>query len=264
MVQENLFAMTILTFLAMYRIPTALFLAAALLISSATFAQNSRQFTQQEVYEKMTQKRNPYNLPIIDNVESYNALVREKRENRLVDLEKYIPGIRLDIRYATPNNFTGTQVYTMPKAYLVKEAAKALRKAQRELRKEGLGFVIYDAYRPYAATFYFREVYHDTTFVASPTTGSIHNRGCAVDLALVHIKTGENLVMPTEFDNFTEKASADYPDITAEQLANREKLRGVMEKHGFIINSDEWWHYNLKDNKRFPLLDISFEELQNL
>ena len=257
-----------LTFSAMYRIPgiptAALLLAAALFTSSALFAQSGGQFTQQEVYEKMTQKRNPYNLPIVDNLESYSALVREKRENRLIDLEKYIPGIRLDIRYATPNNFTGTQVYTMPKAYLVKEAAKALKKAQRELRKEGLGFVIYDAYRPYAATFYFREVYHDTTFVASPTTGSIHNRGCAVDLALVDIKSGETLVMPTEFDNFTEKAAADYADLTEEQIANREKLRSIMEKHGFIINSDEWWHYNLKDNKRFPLLDISFEELQNL
>ena len=70
--------------------------------------------------------------------------------------------------------------------------------------------------------------------------------------------------MPTEFDNFTEKAAADYPNLTEEQIANREKLRSIMEKHGFKINSDEWWHYNLKDNKRFPLMDISFEELQNI
>lgn len=258
--------MTILTFLAMYKILTGtlLLLAAALFAPTCASAQNGSRFTQAEVYERMTMKRNPYKLPIIDNIEDYREYVGKHKDNELIDLEEYIPGIKLDIKYATSDNFTGTRVYTMQKAYLVKEAAKALKKAQRELSKEGLGFVIYDAYRPYAATFYFREVYHDTTFVASPTTGSIHNRGCAVDLALIDIKTGKYLVMPTEFDNFTEKAAADYPDLTEEQIANREKLRSIMEKHGFKINSDEWWHYNLKDNKRFPLMDISFEELQNI
>lgn len=220
------------------------------------------QHSQEEAFEKMTKKRNPYNLPIIDNMEKYREAVRRNGKIELVDLQEYIPNIKLDIRYATKNNFTRTQVYTQPKAYLVKPAAKALKKAQKKINKIGIGFVIYDAYRPYAATFYFREVYHDTTFVASPTTGSIHNRGCAVDLSFVDLATGEYLTMPTEFDNFTEMAASDYMNLPDEAINNRQLLIETMARYGFSVNSDEWWHYNFKNKSSFPLMDLSFEELQ--
>ena len=127
--------MTILTFLAMYKILTGtlLLLAAALFAPTCASAQNGSRFTQAEVYERMTMKRNPYKLPIIDNIEDYREYVGKHKDNELIDLEEYIPGIKLDIKYATSDNFTGTRVYTMQKAYLVKEAAKALKRAQREL-----------------------------------------------------------------------------------------------------------------------------------
>ncbi len=115
----------------------------------------------------------------------------------LVDLQKYIPGVVLDIRYADTNNFTGTKIYTQPRAFLRKPAADSLLKIQQILAEKGLGLKIYDAYRPYAATLYFYEVYPDTTFVAAPWKGSIHNRGCAVDLSIINLESGSELKMPT-------------------------------------------------------------------
>lgn len=206
-------------------------------------------------------KRNPYGLDIINTMEAYRESVAENPDNRLVDLETAIPGIRLDIRYATENNFTGTAIYTSPRAFLRKPAADSLLKVQQDLNREGLGLVIYDAYRPYAGTLYFYEVYPDTVFVAVPSRGSVHNRGCAVDLALIDLATGEYLTMPTEFDSFTEQAAASYPDLLPEATANRQKLQQVMTRHGFDIYEGEWWHFNFGDRKQYRLLDIAFEEL---
>lgn len=211
--------------------------------------------------EAASSKRNPYGLDIVNTAEAYRKAVLSNPDNRLVNLEKFIPGIRIDIRYATENNFTKTRIYTSPKAYLRKPAAEALKKVQKDLKKEGLGIVIYDAYRPYAATLYFYEVYKDTVFVASPRTGSIHNRGCAVDLGLIDLKTGRYIEMPTEFDSFTKEAAAYYPDLSPAQIANRKKLQQVMVRHGFDIYEDEWWHFNYGDREKYKLMDIPFEEL---
>lgn len=242
------------------------FLLIFLIFCSVPIASQAQEkpLSQAELQKKLAAKHNPYNLQIINTIDEYRKWIEQSPQNTLINIEEYIPNIKLDIRYATENNFTKTQVYTQPKAYLIQPAAEALKKAQEELNKEGLGFVIYDAYRPYAATLYFKEVYHDTTFVASPRTGSIHNRGCAVDLALIDIKTGKYLKMPTEFDSFTEKAASGYMKLTPKQLRNREKLKNIMIQYGFSINADEWWHYNLKDSQKYPLIDISFEELDTL
>lgn len=208
--------------------------------------------------------KNPYGLDIINSLEEYSSTVEADSSNLLVDLEKHIPGVVLDIRYATENNFTGKKIYTAPKAWLRRAAADSLLKIQQILAQEGLGIKVFDAYRPYAGTLYFYEVYGDTTFVAAPWKGSIHNRGGAVDLTLINLATGEELAMPTPFDEFSEKASYHYTDLPADVLANRDKLLKVMTENGFTFYEFEWWHFNIKGREKYSLMDISFEDLEKL
>ena len=207
---------------------------------------------------------NPYGLDLISTTEEYLASIEADSANMLTDLEDIIPNLILDIRYADTNNFTGTKIYSAPKAYLRKAVADSLLRIQEELGKEGLGIKIYDAYRPYSATLYFYEVYPDTTFVAAPWKGSIHNRGCAVDLTLVNLSTGEELQMPTPFDEFSEAASHSFIPLDSTILANRSKLLSVMEKFGFTQYDHEWWHYNFANREGMGLLNISFEDLEKL
>jgi zinc D-Ala-D-Ala dipeptidase len=192
----------------------------------------------------------------------YVKTVQADPRKELVDLEKFIPEIRLDIRYATSNNFTGEQIYNIAKAYARRPVAEALSKVQRDLKTVGLGLKIFDAYRPYKATVRFYEVYKDTTYVASPYRGSRHNRGCAVDLTLIDLKTGKELKMPTPYDSFRKEAwpSADIKD--PEIKKNRQLLIRFMEKYGFKVNSSEWWHFDFVGYKKYEILDIDFEELR--
>lgn len=192
---------------------------------------------------------------------AYLESVRKYPEKELVDLKNYIPDIVLDIRYATTNNFTGEQIYDRPKAYARKPVADALRKIQAELKKDGLGIKIFDAYRPYKATVKFYEVYRDTTYVASPYKGSRHNRGCALDVTLIEMKSGQELRMPTGYDSFTKQAWPSTPLADHVISANRQRLINVMEKHGFRVNSSEWWHFDFNGWKNFEVLDIDFEQL---
>jgi len=214
-------------------------------------------------WTQQPKKENPYQLEIVSNIADYQKSVSSNPANRLVDLEKTIPGIALDIRYATSNNFTHQAIYPSPKAFLRKPVAEALLQVQQALKVHGIGLKIYDAYRPYTVTVKFFEVYPDTTFVASPKTGSRHNRGCAVDLTLIDLKSGKELEMPTAFDDFTEKAMHNYMNLTQKALQNRKILRDVMSKFGFIPYESEWWHYDFKGWKNYPIMDLSFEELRN-
>ena len=189
-----------------------------------------------------------------------SILLSPKKE--LIDLQKFIPGLVLDIRYATTNNFTKEKIYNLSKAYARKPVAESLKKVQEELNKKGLGIKIFDAYRPYKATVKFYEVYHDTTYVASPYRGSRHNRGCALDLTIIDLKTGDELKMPTEYDSFKKEAWPSTPVKDPQVRANRAMLIDVMERNGFKVNSSEWWHYDFKGWKNYEVLDIDFEELQ--
>lgn len=208
-------------------------------------------------------KENPYGLEIVASMADYQKSVSSNPANRLVDLENVIPGIVLDIRYATSNNFTHQTIYPAAKAFLRKPVAEALLKVQQELKVNGIGLKIYDAYRPYSVTIKFFEVYPDTTFVASPKTGSRHNRGCAVDLTLIDLKSGKELEMPTPFDDFTEKAMHNFMNLPQKALQNRQLLRDVMSRNGFIPYESEWWHYDFKGWKNYPIMDLSFDELRN-
>lgn len=185
-----------------------------------------------------------------------------KREAHLVELITLDPTIKLDIRYATDNNFVGKKVYAEARAFLQKPAAKGVVEVHKKLKKQGLGLAIFDGYRPWSITKLFWEVTPDDKrkFVADPAKGSKHNRGCAIDLSMYDLKTGQLVEMPTDFDEFSERASPDYAGGTAEQRANRDLLRKLMEDEGFIVNANEWWHFDYKDWERYAIYDISFDE----
>jgi len=201
------------------------------------------------------------NLTVIRDTAIYNAQIKESYTNQLVEIIDIVPSINLDIRYATANNFTGEIVYNSPKAFARQPVAEALAIVQKVLNKHGLGLVIFDAYRPYSATVKFYEIYKDTTFVASPWKGSRHNRGAAVDVSLINLETGEELQMPTPFDDFTEVAHPEYNNLPDNVLKNREILINVMQNHGFRVYSSEWWHFDFIGWEAYDLMDIPFEEL---
>ena len=183
------------------------------------------------------------------------------READLVELVTLDSTIKLDIRYATANNFMGRKMYTQARAFLQRPAAKALVQAHRTLRSLGYGLLVFDGYRPWSVT----KTFWDETptskrkFVANPRKGSKHNRGCAVDLSLYDLRSGKEVDMPSPYDDFTEKAAADYAGGTPAQQRTRKILRDVMEDAGFKVNPDEWWHFDYKDWQEYRILNLPFE-----
>jgi D-alanyl-D-alanine dipeptidase len=181
----------------------------------------------------------------------------------LVEVARLDPTLKLDIRYATSHNFVGRAVYTEARAFLQRPAAEALLRAQRALRPEGYGLLIFDGYRPWSVSKLFWEVVprEKRAFVANPTQGSKHNRGCAVDLSLYDLKTGREVEMPSAYDDMTERAAPDYAGGTPEQRGLRDLLRSAMEKQGFSVEANEWWHFNYRDWREYPILDIPFDAI---
>lgn len=201
---------------------------------------------------------NKYGLAVLSTRQQYNELVKADSNQRLVNLELYIPGIRKDIRYATANNFTRQRLYTGTDIYLRLPAAKALKAVQASLRKKGYGILVYDAYRPYHVTETMFRIVPNDLYAADPRKGSGHNRGVAIDLSMVDLKTNKPVAMPTDFDNFTFKAHQRYIPSDPVIAANRQLLRSTMLQHGFKGSSTEWWHFYLPDYKKYPLMDIFF------
>ncbi|MGN6179691.1 MAG: M15 family metallopeptidase [Mucilaginibacter sp.] len=197
----------------------------------------------------------------ISGLAKYRAEVKANPDKKLVEIKKVIPQIQLDIRYATTNNFTHHKMYKQARAFARLPVVMALKEVEDELKTQGIGLKIYDAYRPYAVTVHFYEVTPDTNFVADPHSGSKHNRGCAIDLSLMDLKTGKELDMPSGFDSFSKKASANYPYLPQKEIDNRELLKSVMQKHGFHVIGTEWWHYDYNGWQHYELLDVPFEEL---
>ncbi len=187
-----------------------------------------------------------------------------KREADLVELITLDKTLKLDIRYARTDNFVGKVVYSEARAFMQRPAAEALLRVHQKLKKQNLGLVIFDGYRPWSVTKLFWEVTPEDKrkFVANPKTGSRHNRGCAVDLSMFDLKTGKLVEMPTDFDDFTDKASPDYDGATKTQKKNRDTLRRMMEAEGFTVNDNEWWHFDYKDWKEYAIYDIAFSEVK--
>lgn len=186
-----------------------------------------------------------------------------KLEADLIELKKLSKSIKLDIRYATSDNFVGRPVYPEARAFLQRPAAEALVRVHKKLKEKKLGIMVFDAYRPWTITKLFWEVVSpdQRKFVADPAKGSKHNRGCAVDITIYDRKTGKPLPMPSGYDEFTERASPDYTGGTDEERANRDLLRSLMEAEGFTVNDSEWWHFDYNTWKDYAIYDIAFSEV---
>jgi D-alanyl-D-alanine dipeptidase len=177
----------------------------------------------------------------------------------LVAVTSVDPTIRLDVRYATADNFVGRPVYPPhPRVLLQRPAAAALGRASATLREQGFGLIVFDAYRPWSVTRLFWKVTPPAQrdYVADPRKGSRHNRGCAVDLTLYELASGEPVPMPSAYDDFSERAHPDFAGGTAEQRRHRDLLRAAMEAEGFTVYSHEWWHFDYQGWERYPILDL--------
>jgi D-alanyl-D-alanine dipeptidase len=181
----------------------------------------------------------------------------------LVDLATLDGTLRFDIRYATDNNFMGAVFYDEPRAFLQRPAAEALLRAHRRLREHGFGLLIFDAYRPWYVTWMFWHATpgHQKAFVANPASGSRHNRGAAVDLTLYDLATGEPAPMPSGYDEFSPRAFPHYPGGTTAERRNRDLLRRTMEAEGFRVYHSEWWHFDHQDWRRYPILNLTFDQI---
>lgn len=183
----------------------------------------------------------------------------------LVNLSNTIPSIILDIRYATSNNFLGFPVYPTSACYLHKDVAQAINQVQTEISSMQLGLKVFDGYRPLSVQQVMWDAIQDERYVSNPAKNKgRHTRGTAVDLTLVDCN-GRELEMPTDFDDFTERAHSDYPDVSEVAAYNRGLLQEIMTKYGFQVFPTEWWHFDFtgwSDEAKFPPLDVSFDNLE--
>lgn len=206
-------------------------------------------------------RQNPYGLKITNNYNVYKADIVKNPELELVDIKAAIPSVVLDIKYATTDNFMKEVMYKQARAFARKPVVEQLKTIQAELKKNGYGLKIYDGYRPYAVTLSFYEKASDKDFVANPKNGSKHNRGCAIDLSIINLKTGNDVPMPTPYDSFEAAAAANYKDLPVQVIKNRDFLIRTMEAHGFKVLHNEWWHFDFIGWEKFDLVDIPFEKL---
>jgi D-alanyl-D-alanine dipeptidase len=185
------------------------------------------------------------------------------RDSDLVELVTLEPGIRLDIRYAGSDNFLSQPIYAQARAFLQRPAAEAVVRAHRALAALGYGLLVHDAYRPWYVT----KVFWDATppeqhdFVADPSQGSRHNRGCAVDVTLFDLASGAVIRMPGLYDEMTERSYPTYTGGTAQQRAHRDLLRRTLEAQGFTVLETEWWHFDYQDWRLYRIQNKRFEEL---
>ena len=182
----------------------------------------------------------------------------------LVDVTTLDPTIRLDVRYATTDNFMSSVFYRIPRAFLQRPAAEALAAVHRELAARGYGLLVHDAYRPWYVTKMFWDATPESQkiFVADPANGSRHNRGCAVDLTLYRLEDGAPVEMVGGYDEFSERSYPDYPGGTSRQRYHRALLRDAMERHGFTVYEYEWWHFDHELWREYPLGNQTFEEIE--
>ena len=166
--------------------------------------------------------------------------------------------IVLDIRYATENNFTHKAVYPVARCLLRADVADRLVRVHQALRSKGMGLKVYDCYRPLSVQKKFWAILPDERYVADPSKGSRHNRGAAVDVGLVDA-AGNALEMPSEYDDFSEKAHRDYQAAPEAALKNRGILEEAMKKEGFVPLPTEWWHFDGPGWEAYPVSDFQLD-----
>ena len=186
------------------------------------------------------------------------------QKGQFVDITHLDPTIVIDLPYATEDNFCRRILYPVERCFLRLKVAEALVRVQKDLSKQNLGLKVWDGYRPHSVQYMMWELSPLAGFVGDPREGSRHNRGAAVDVTLVDLTTGEELQMPTPYDEFSPRAHSNYIKIPEEVARNRSLLQTVMRKHGFSTISSEWWHFDHVEWKQFPLSDISIEELATI
>jgi zinc D-Ala-D-Ala dipeptidase len=185
------------------------------------------------------------------------------RPSDLVEVTSLEKGIKTDVRYATPDNFMKRVLYPQARVFLQRRAAEGVVRAHRALRAQGYGLLLFDGYRPWRVT----KMMWDLTppaqrdFVADPAQGSKHNRGCAIDLSLFSLADGQEAAMPSAYDEFSPRAHPAYAGGSAEQRARRDLLRRAMEREGFFVEPNEWWHFNCRDWRSYRIEDVPFEDL---
>ncbi len=202
---------------------------------------------------------------------------KQEHLEKLVAINDVSPSIRIECKYASYDNFTGQRLYPAQfysRTYLLKEVALQLDKVQKELEKQGLGLLIWDAFRPLEGQRTLWDICPDERFVAHPDKGGFHTRGTTVDLTIINLADGKPLDMGTGFDVFTDRSASFCPDISQLAKANRKLLRDIMAKYGFNAIECEWWHFNYLDpaikvigdhrelvRKLYPVLEVDFNEL---
>ena len=188
----------------------------------------------------------------------------ESEKFDLVEVKNIDRSIKYDIRYASENNFMGSKFYKTSNAFLQRPAAEALKRVNEKLRSYGFGLLIHDAYRPWYVT----KMFWDATpvdkkiFVANPQSGSRHNRGCAVDLTLYELSTGNPVEMISGYDEFTDRAFPYYYGGTTKQRWLRDLLRKNMESEGFRVYEYEWWHFDYKDWNKYGIGNLKFQDIK--
>ena len=178
----------------------------------------------------------------------------------MIDLEQFIPGLRFEIRYATPDNFVGETLYPEARCLLRRETAEKLKRVQEALQKQSLSLKLFDGYRPLSVQKKMWAKFPVEGYVADPAKGSNHNRGAAVDVTLTD-EDGKELEMPSAYDEFSERAHRDYTGGTEEERGNRKILEDAMQTEGFHGITTEWWHFDDVDAKTYPVLDLPFSSV---
>lgn len=185
------------------------------------------------------------------------------RKPDLVEVNKLEPGTKLDVRYATTENFMGAPFYDLPRFFLQRPAASGLIRAHRKLAEQGFGIALIDGYRPWYVTRMFWDAVppESRPFVADPSQGSRHNRGCAADISLFDLASGKIVAMPGRYDEPSARSSPLYVGGTSLQRWRRDLLKNVMEAEGFDVYVNEWWHFDYGEWRQYSVMNVDFSEL---
>ena len=203
-------------------------------------------------------------VDVISDTLHYLEQINENPNTEMVNLENFVPGIKPDIRFATKNNPSGRNLYPSAEVFVRRPLAVSLNIIQETLNRRGLGLIIFDAYRPYSAAKRINIQMKDSKYERLFENSINHSRGASVDVSLIDLSTGEEIQMPSDYCQNNPAAKVSFKDLPDNVLENRNILIEVMQQHGFRVNPNQWWHFDFMGWQAFSLMDLSFEELENI